>query len=197
MLDVHEQLSPGPGGGGQIGVVLDLDAEAAARVRAVAVRLALLGFGATSNATEIQPHITLATCTGIDADQFRPTLAQFAAHTPGLPCTFASLGIFPTDEGVIFLLPATRRALFDIQEQIVHRLSSFGAQVGAYWLPGNWVPHCTLAAGIPGDRIPEAIGVCLGGFRPISGQLTQISVANIDLRRWLYRFKLRSDGQVG
>jgi hypothetical protein len=38
-------------------------------------------------------------------------------------------------------------ALVDVHERLVDRLGRFGAQIKSYWLPGQWVPHCTLAAG--------------------------------------------------
>jgi 2'-5' RNA ligase len=136
-------------------------------------------------------HISLAACDGLDVDRLRPVLAQFAAETPSLPCTLASLGVFSTDEGVLFLAPTASRALIDVQEQMVDRLSRFGAQVGAYWIPGSWVPHCTLAIGIPRELIPSAVGVCHAAFRPISGQLTQVSLFEIGQVRPCYAFGLR------
>ena len=54
-------------------------------------------------ALEVHAHISLVVCDGLDVEQFRPVLAQVAAETPRLPCILASVGVFPTDEGVLFL----------------------------------------------------------------------------------------------
>ena len=172
-------------------VALYLDHAADAAVRALSRRLDPTRFPGFTSGSEVHAHISLVVCDGLDVEQFRPALAQFAAETPRLPCTLASLGVFSTDEGVIFLAPTASRALIDVQEQVVERLSQFGAQVGPYWIPGNWVPHCTLAIGIPRELIPTAVGVCHAAFRPIAGQLTQVSLFEIDPVRPCYEFDLR------
>jgi 2'-5' RNA ligase len=127
---------------------------------------------------------------GLDVERFRPVLARIAAATSRLPCTLVSVGVFPTVEGVLFLAPTASRALIDVQEQVVARLSQCGAQVGTYWLPGKWVPHCTLAVGIPPEVLPTAVGVCQAAFRPIVGLLTQVSLAELDPVRPRYAFDL-------
>ena len=104
-------------------------------------------------------------------------------------------GRVPTDEGVLFLAPTASRALINVQEQVVDRLGQVGARVERYWLPGNWVPHCTLAIGIPRELIPSAVGVCHAAFRPISGQLTRLSLFEVRPVGPCYAFDLRPADQ--
>jgi 2'-5' RNA ligase len=172
-------------------VVLSLDHAADAAVQALSRRLDPTRFPGLISGGEVHAHISLAACEGLDVEQFRPVLAHFAAETPSVPCTLASLGVFPTDEGVIFLAPTASRALIDVQEQMVDRLGRVGAQVGAYWVPGSWVPHCTLAIGIPRELIPAAVGVCHAAFRPISGHLRQVGLFEIGPVGPRYAFDLR------
>jgi 2'-5' RNA ligase len=172
-------------------VALSLDHAADAAVRALSRQLDPTCFPGLTSSGELHAHISLAACDGLDVGQFRPVLAQFAAETPSLPCTLASLGVFPTEEGVIFLAPTASRVLIDVQEQVVGRLGQCGAQVEPYWIPGNWVPHCTLAIGIPRELISTAVGVCHAVFRPISGQLTQVSLFKIGPVHPCYAFDLR------
>jgi 2'-5' RNA ligase len=123
-------------------------------------------------------------------DQFRPALAQLAAETPTLPCTFASLGAFPTEEGVIFLAPTASQALLHLEEHVLDHLGTFGAEVSPYFRAGSWVPHCTLAIGIQRDHMAAAFGVCFEAFHPISGQLIQLALAEISTGGPGYSFDL-------
>ena len=52
---------------------------------------------------------------------------------------------------------------------------------------------CTLAVGIPPERMPTAVGVCQAAFRPIAGLLTQVSLAELDPVRPRYAFDLSLD----
>jgi 2'-5' RNA ligase len=173
----------------QFAVILFLDGAAETAVHALTERLVANGLAAESS---VPPHITLAVCVGLDADGFRSKLAQLAAETPVVHCTLASLGVFPTDEGVIFLAPTTSRVLVDVQEQMIQRLGQSGAQVEPYWIPGSWVPHCTLAAGIPRERVASGLGVIYDAFRPIACELTQVSLVDVSLGETCYAFELRA-----
>lgn len=175
----------------QMAVVLYFDPAADAAIRALADLLAASGFPNPIAARALRPHVTLAVCDGIElADQLRPALAEFAAETPRLACSLASLGVFPTEEGVLFLAPAASRVLVEVQEEMVDCLKRSGVRVGAYWSPGSWVPHCTLATGIQRQHLPTAIGVCHAAFRPIGAILTRLSLVDMDSACDCYGFDL-------
>src|SRR5215469_16824710 len=122
---------PGTEPEGQFAVVLYFDASAEEAVRAIGSRLAAGGF---PPASQVRPRITLAVCVGLDVERFRTALAELSARTGPLACSLASVGVFPTEEGVIFLAPAASRVLIELQEQVVDLLARRGAQVAAYWL---------------------------------------------------------------
>lgn len=46
-----------------------------------------------------------------------------------------------------------------------------------YYLPGRWVPHCTLAQGLGRDEITEAFRV-LHGYQPITAQVTSAGITD-------------------
>jgi 2'-5' RNA ligase len=70
-------------------------------------------------------------------------------RTRPIACTLASVGAFPAAEGVLFLAPAASVELVQLQLEVLERLRQTGAEIEPYWLPRQWVPHCTLAIGFP------------------------------------------------
>lgn len=44
-----------------------------------------------------------------------------------------------------------------------------------YYLPGNWVPHCTLAEGLDKAQAGQAFGV-LYGYEPITATVSAVGI---------------------
>jgi 2'-5' RNA ligase len=169
-------------------IVLDLDDLAAAGVRQLIRRLAPVAAPAAAN---VPPHVTLAACRNLDVEAFRAWLAEIATRTPVVATTLASLGVFPGEGGVIFLAPTISRRLVELQLQMLSHLQEPGeVEIEPYWLPGQWMPHCTLATGIPRERMATALGLVYEVLRPISASLTRLSVFDIEPPRLLFAFDL-------
>ncbi len=175
---------------GRFAITLTLDSSAATAVRRLSRSLDLARVPGTLPAFEPPPHLTLAAGTRLDLELFRPRAAELATTCGPLPCTLASLGVFPTVEGVLFLAPAMSADLVQLQLAVLERLHQTGAHIEPYWLPGQWVPHCTVAIGIPRDTIAAAVGQMLTAFHPIAGELVQLSVSAIDPPKLCYEFPL-------
>jgi hypothetical protein len=171
-------------------IVLDLDDVATAAVRQISQRLSTVAPEGVMSVATVPPHVTLAACRNLDVERFRPLLGDLAARTPVIATTLASLGVFPTEEGVIFLAPTIVQELLELQLGILTRLQDVGAEVEPYWLPGQWAPHCTLATSVPRELVSAAIGHAYAAFQPISASLTRLSTVEIDSPRLLYAFDL-------
>jgi 2'-5' RNA ligase len=171
-------------------IVLDLDEPAAAAVREITEQV-VRGVGRRDiSVANVAPHVTLAACGTLDVDAFRSRLAGVAERTPSVATTLASLGVFPTEERVIFLAPTISRELVDLQLHVIKQLHDIDAEIERYWLPGQWVPHCTLATGIPPELIATAMDGALKSLQPISASLLRLSLFEITSPRRLYAFGL-------
>jgi 2'-5' RNA ligase len=172
--------------GGRFAIALGLDEPTSAVVRRLRQNLAY----PRPEGAEPPPHLTLAAWSGLNADSFRLVAAQLAGRTRPLACTLASIGVFPTHEGVLFLTPAISADLVQLQLVVLDRLRQSGVDVEPYWMPGHWVPHCTLAIGIPREIMAAAVGQTLTNFHPIAGHLVRLSVYAIDPPGLCYEFPL-------
>ncbi len=166
----------------------DPDTEAA--VRTMWRALADAGLSRTLLEIGSYPHVSLADCGDLDADRFRPVLQAFAGETPPLEFVLASVGVFPTGEGVIFLAPVVTRRLLDLHQTFHIRFSGFGAVSSAYYLPGNWVPHCTLATGVAAAAMLETVRVCLENTRTIRGRFERVALVEFRPVKVVYAFSL-------
>ena len=68
------------------------------------------------------------------------------ADEPPLTLRFARIGWFDVGPMVLWLAPDPDERLIDIHRGLHDRIGA--DRSAAYYRPGDWVPHCTLAAGI-------------------------------------------------
>jgi 2'-5' RNA ligase len=172
-------------------VELFFDEAADQAVRAICHTLANAGISTTMQANGSCPHVSLGVCEEVDATRFRSALMNVAHKTPALEFSLASVGLFPTAEGVVFLAPVVTRDLLKIHEAYHAVFAEYAGSRWAYYLPGNWVPHCTLAINLPRDRIAAAVDLCRDAALPIQGRFEWVGLTQFPPVTRLYGFELR------
>jgi 2'-5' RNA ligase len=139
-------------------VVLFFDAATEATIRRIARGLVPAGAPADPFVDELRPHVTLGVCESLDAALFEPEFMAFAAATHAREFTLGSVGVFPSgDAGVLFLAPVVTSDLLALHVKFLGLFARYAVAPQDYYLPGNWVPHCTLALNLPRDRIPSVV----------------------------------------
>jgi|GEM_PF-1564024 len=130
----------------------DTESEQLIREATSAIQRAL---GRTSS-EDIGPHISLIPTDTRDEAGLSTRLGLVANETQALVIRFAHLGWFPG--GVLFLGATPAAELIDLHQRI-HEISDAGPDT--LWLdlygPGSWVPHCTLAIGVPDDKVSDVL----------------------------------------
>jgi 2'-5' RNA ligase len=145
----------------------------------------------TPRGGDSRPHVSLAAYDQLDTARCREVVAAFAAGQPSLDVTFASWGAFPAAEPVLFLAPVVTDGLLALHRALHDRLAAFGAG-DPYCRPDAWVPHCTLAIGLPTSELPSVADACRHAL-PIHGRLESIALVEYQPRREIGAFDLRSD----
>lgn len=161
-------------------VALLLDARAARAVEGVWDRLAAARLGVRMRETAVRPHVTLAVYEDLDLEPFRVQVeAFFAAETPA-DVALSGVGTFQANPGVLFLAPVVTPELLDLHERFHRRFDHLADGAWAYYRPGSWVPHCTLAEGLAeGERAP-ALDEALSAPLPAQARLGTAWVAAFD-----------------
>ena len=124
-----------------------------------------------------RPHVSLAVYgDGLDTTGFQESLHEFANSIDPFDFCLSSVGSFPGQEGVVFLAPVVSLQMLDVHARF-HKVFSRNDELGmAYYLPGNWVPHCTVAIDLSAAEAKEAVAYCRESFQPITGRFQQIGL---------------------
>jgi hypothetical protein len=95
------------------------------------------------------------------------------AHQPTLHLYV--LGTIPGSVGALFLGVRATADLLAFHADVHAALAGQAVEHWPYYLPGNWVPHCTLAEGLDKAQAPQAFGL-LYGFEPIKATVSAAGI---------------------
>ena len=145
-----------------------------------------------------RPHVSLAVYSDdLDASGlskrlhgFSKQLRDFAGSVAPFEFKLSSVGTFPGSEGVVFLAPVATRQLLAVHARFHEVFSQYDESGAAYYLPGNWVPHCTVAIDLAAPEVMEAIAYCREAFQPVTGKFQEIGLVEFRPVRELNTYKL-------
>lgn len=160
-------------------VEMFLDPESAEAVRGIWRDLAESGVAPWMHESGDRPHVTLGVCDRLDVAVCAEFLAAFAADHSAPKVLLVSIGIFATDPAVVFLAPVVTTDLLDLHARFHQRFSEVAGDQWAHYLPGAWVPHCTLAMGCPVAMVPRAVDLCQSMRLPLDGRLGEVGIVEI------------------
>ena len=126
-----------------------------------------------------RPHVSLGVCNHLESNTFKQELSAFAAGISPLRLSFSSVDTFPTSEGVVFLDVRVTEQLLDVHTAFHEIFKKYAQEQREYYTVGNWAPHCTLAFGLPGHQIAEAVKICQQISLPLSTEVREIGVVEV------------------
>lgn len=157
---------------------LFFDAEADAAVRDLWRRLDEAGVPsmATRGHRGHRPHVTLAMAGTIPPAARRSLRDELA--TLSIPDLWLyTLGTFPGEESVLLLGAVVDTELLAVHTAVHDALAGRVREPSAYYFPGAWVPHCTLAQGITPSQLSTGFAA-LQPTTPIRAAVTEIGVTD-------------------
>jgi 2'-5' RNA ligase len=139
-------------------IELSFDANSEARLRALWAALAEQTGVSTLRVFGGRPHVSLAVFPDVkDTEMVREIIAACARVTDRFTLNLSAAAAFPTKEGIVFVAPAPCRTLLEIHRSIHARLADAGEMSNPHYLPGQWMPHCTVTAGIEDSQVAAAL----------------------------------------
>jgi 2'-5' RNA ligase len=149
---------------------LGLDGAADAAVRGLWEALEQRGVASLrSHTPSIRPHLTLVVSE--DADGLRACAGELRSRIGSLPVELVGPGLFAADPAILYLSVAPTAALLDLHARVAAAVADAGVELWPHYLPGEWVPHCTLSMGVARERLGDAIATCLDQPLPIPAGL--------------------------
>ncbi len=169
-----------------------MDADSEAKIRRTWEALAEARIKSPMLEAGYRPHVSLGVCEEIDVDGLARELSSLTVEVSAFALTLSSIGLFPLSEGVIFLGVTPTQRLLDVNYYFHQFFGKYAKSQRDYQI-GSWVPHCTLAFGLPDGILSEAIEVCRRMSMPIHSRIEEIGVAEVSPRSarmlCLYNFK--------
>lgn len=105
--------------------------------------------------------------------------AVFTVGDQSLPSIiFASLGIFPGDEGVLFLAPVVTARMIAVNDAVHTALQQGELPTWPHYWPGRWIPHCTLALHTTAESRARAVSA-LAMFTAFQARVTGVGLVDI------------------
>lgn len=158
------------------------------------IREAFAHLGSVLAEMGASPHVSLAVFDEADVDGLIAVTEDFFRNRSVFKMRFSSFGFFPGAEGVVFLAPVVTRGMLDMHEAFHACLARRGLCSSAHYLPGAWVPHCTLAIEQPITRTMENLARMAPSSLP--GEYLVDSVHVIQFRPVISRACLRLNGTL-
>jgi hypothetical protein len=175
-------------------VELRFDQNLAQEVRGLWRALEEIGAGGFGPGGDPVPHLSLAVYDDegeVDEAAAGGMVAVLAAQSATIDVEFASLGVFPTEERVLFLAPVVTPPLLDIHAAYHAMARALGATCRPYYLPGRWVPHCTLSMLGPMAGVQEGLGHLAPRWRPLHGMIRAAALIRVPPLATLVEYPLK------
>jgi len=178
------------GEGASAAVEMYLDAEAEDRVRALRRTLAEAGAGSCVESIASAPHVRLALFDELDRSRAVSALSRFAESCEPLTVSLRGVETLDEPERVIFLALAGEEELTAAHAELHAFLRSMRLTSSPLYLPGRWIPRCTLARHVAADVFDAAVSAARGAFREFEGNLCEIGLVEAAPVRTLWRRRL-------
>ncbi len=132
----------------------------------------------------------------IEIRRIEEEIYDFSKEFEPFYCSLPSIGLFMTERPVLFLKPVVTMELLEIHSNFHGRLEKYIEKAWGYYLPGNWVPHCTLVMDNNYDAIYKAINICKEVSMPIKAKVESIGLLEFKPNKQLlaYRFGKNQKG---
>lgn len=172
-----------------IAVELFFNPESEKLVRDIWHKLAQAGVNSAMEDLGSTPHISLAVYDDVEIAALQKKVADFAGSFSPIPLRLSAVGVFPGEEGVMFLAPAPTEGLLKMQTLYHNLTEEWSHLVWPYYrLGGVWFPHCTLAMGLKDPEMPQALSVARAGFTGIDIIVESVGVVQYSPAQVIAKF---------
>ena len=172
-------------GGLPYAVEIEFDEAGSAAVRRLWAAVEEAGVGSLASATHGRhiPHLTLKVCDDIDVPAAVAALAQATGATRAPLVTLGFIAVFagPPDQdaAVVVAGAVLTDELLGLHATVRKALSTVSGPTWNYYLPGHWVPHCTLAMPVRYEDIGRASAAAVAAGIPLAVRGAGLAIADV------------------
>ncbi len=124
-----------------------------------------------------RPHVTLNVWERVDRPGLDDALAALTAARTPFAVRFDAFGAFTGPVPGLFATPTVTTRLRELHEAVHAALEPHAHEPTPRRVPEAWNPHCTLAWGLPAERLPDALAVALRTLPlPLTGTADRVGL---------------------
>jgi 2'-5' RNA ligase len=121
------------------------------------------------------PHVSLAGFEKGDVKGITHTIKKIGMLFNSFSFQFMGIGSFPTEK-VLYLSPVVTERLLQLHSRVHRVLKNVAEGFSPYYLPGGWVPHCTLCITPSSSKLLKSFKVVQKVFNTISGRFNNLEL---------------------
>ncbi|MBM7587493.1 2'-5' RNA ligase [Bacillus pakistanensis] len=125
-----------------------------------------------------RPHITIASYENLNYLEYSDHMELFYVDKSEIEITFQTLGTF-LNSGTLFFSPTVTKELLEFHSQHHQYFKEFNDNPNSLYLPGKWIPHCTLANRLSTNKLSEAFHYCLTRNDTIHGKIKEVAIIEV------------------
>ena len=128
----------------------------------------------TNQLAGVEPHITLADYNELNVHLYKEKLGEFVAIQENMdPVTF------PTN-GTVFLAPTVTDELLKIHHSYHDYFKTFHDNPNSYYVPGKWIPHCTIANRVNINQFLNVMGYVYEKFDFTTASIEKLKLIKVN-----------------
>lgn len=127
-----------------------------------------------------RPHITIADYEILDKNIFIELLEKFYEEKQKVDISLNILGTF-INTGTLFIAPTLSTELLTFHNNHHKYFKEFNENENSFYLPGKWIPHCTIASRLDEDKMIQAFRYCKSNIGKTNCMLDEIALIEIKL----------------
>ena len=139
----------------------------------------------------IGPHITLAIYDDLNCDQCEEEIRLLASRSESLEVILSHIGIFNNQQQVVFLAATVTDILLNFHNLVHKTLQNVSKKPWVNYLPGEWIPHCTLAMDLSKASVIEVVKLAQKIPLPITLNTESIGVVEFQPIKNLYSYHFK------
>ncbi|TLS36183.1 2'-5' RNA ligase family protein [Pseudalkalibacillus caeni] len=124
---------------------------------------------------DARPHITFGSYYNLNKHEYIKMMDDYYDDKQSIKITFNTLGSFLNYQ-TLFLAPTITNELITFHSNHHKYFEKFNSNANEYYLPDQWIPHCTLANKISPEKLSEAFNYCLKRNHTIHGSINEIAL---------------------
>ncbi|WP_088322221.1 2'-5' RNA ligase family protein [Bacillus cereus] len=128
----------------------------------------------TNQLAGVEPHITLADYNELDVHLYTEKLGEFVAIQENMDAV-----TFPSN-GTVFLAPTVIDELLKLHHSYHDYFKTFHDNPNSYYVPGKWVPHCTIANRLHTKQFLSVMEYIYGKFDFATASIEKLKLIKVN-----------------